>query len=199
MMTSSPSRRKPTKLPTVEPSSEQPTRQPVSTSTDLLTNVPTYNNDSTEEPSSTASTSSPILQTNAPTSQSPTSELTTSPTPSLWNCIPNPARCACRSDQTDYRGTIAITTSGRTCQRWDDQSPHSHPPLHITYPNAGLDENYCRNPDGEDGAWCYTTDVDVRWELCTVPSCDEDDEDGSSTSGDTDEDVSKVSGGHAVF
>jgi hypothetical protein len=36
--------------------------------------------------------------------------------------------------------------------------------------------------------------VDVRWELCTVPSCDEDD-DGSSTSGDTDEDVSKVSGG----
>ena len=99
------------------------------------------------------------------------------------------------SDQTDYRGTIAITTSGRTCQRWDDQSPHSHPPLHITYPNAGLDENYCRNPDGEDGAWCYTTDVDVRWELCTVPSCDED-EDGSSTSGDdTDEDVSKVSGG----
>jgi hypothetical protein len=39
--------------------------------------------------------------------------------------------------------------------------------------------------------------VDVRWELCTVPSCDEDeDDDGSSTSGDdTDEDVSKVSGG----
>lgn len=26
--------------------------------------------------------------------------------------------------------------------------------------------NFCRNPDGEDTIWCYTTDPDTRWELC---------------------------------
>ena len=28
------------------------------------------------------------------------------------------------------------------------------------------DHNYCRNPDGESGIWCYTTNPDSRWELC---------------------------------
>lgn len=36
---------------------------------------------------------------------------------------------------------------------------------------SGPEENYCRNPDGADTAWCYTTDSDVRFELCTVPTC----------------------------
>jgi len=27
-------------------------------------------------------------------------------------------------------------------------------------------ENYCRNPDGENTMWCYTTDPDTRWERC---------------------------------
>ena len=40
------------------------------------------------------------------------------------------------------------------------------------YPNAGLgDHNYCRNPDGEPGAWCYTTDPDQKWESCGVIDC----------------------------
>ena len=30
----------------------------------------------------------------------------------------------------------------------------------------GLDENYCRNPDGEESIWCYTLDVNVRWAYC---------------------------------
>ena len=39
------------------------------------------------------------------------------------------------------------------------------------YPSTGLgDHNYCRNPDGEDqGAWCYTTDPNHRWEYCACP------------------------------
>ena len=32
--------------------------------------------------------------------------------------------------------------------------------------------NYCRNPDKETSAWCYTTDSDVRWDYCGVPECD---------------------------
>ena len=30
------------------------------------------------------------------------------------------------------------------------------------------EHNYCRNPDGEPTAWCYTTDPASRWELCDV-------------------------------
>jgi len=44
----------------------------------------------------------------------------------------------------------------------------SHSRTIENYPNAGLGHhNYCRNPDGElEGAWCYTTDPNVRWEYC---------------------------------
>ena len=52
--------------------------------------------------------------------------------------------------QADYRGKINKTTSGRTCQRWDSQSPHSHTRTPGNYPNSGLEENYCRNPDGKE-------------------------------------------------
>ena len=52
--------------------------------------------------------------------------------------------------QADYRGKINKTTSGRTCQRWDVQSPHKHSRTPENYPNSGLEENYCRNPDGKE-------------------------------------------------
>ncbi|XP_078610906.1 uncharacterized protein LOC144881610 [Branchiostoma floridae x Branchiostoma japonicum] len=76
-------------------------------------------------------------------------------------------------DGESYRGTVAHTTTGLECQRWDSHSPHVHYAYTpFWYPNAGLDENYCRNPDGNDiGPWCFTTDPDVRWQLCDVPTC----------------------------
>lgn len=84
----------------------------------------------------------------------------------------NPATCGCEeAKQADYRGTIATTISGRTCQRWDSQFPHDHSNSPSDRPLSGLEENYCRNPDGEDTAWCYTTDPDKRWEACDVPTC----------------------------
>ena len=67
---------------------------------------------------------------------------------------------------SDYKGNASITVSGRTCQMWSVQTPHAH-----GWTDQG-DHNFCRNPDGEAGAWCYTTDPDVRWELCLVPECD---------------------------
>jgi hypothetical protein len=85
----------------------------------------------------------------------------------------DPLTCGCTSDrQASYRGDVALTISGLTCQAWDSQAPHGHSLTPDDVPDAGLESNYCRNPDGEDAAWCYTTDPNVRWELCAVPTCD---------------------------
>ncbi|XP_032537131.1 plasminogen-like isoform X2 [Chiroxiphia lanceolata] len=72
----------------------------------------------------------------------------------------------------DYRGSIAITESGNVCQRWNTQLPHKHGWIPDRYPCKGLEENYCRNPDGEKRPWCYTINSSVRWEYCTIPPCD---------------------------
>lgn len=77
----------------------------------------------------------------------------------------------------DYRGTQAVTESGLTCQAWSSQSPHGHSRTAERYPSAGLEENYCRNPDGESlGNWCYTTDPSRRWEYCAVRECPDEEE-----------------------
>ena len=92
------------------------------------------------------------------------------PTPAP--CVLDPMSCSCLDDQSDYRGTIAETETGKTCMRWDVQDPHSHTRTPANYPSSGLeDNNYCRNPDGEPRAWCYTTDPESRWEFCEVPRC----------------------------
>jgi len=78
--------------------------------------------------------------------------------------------CCGTKNCEDYRGTISVTISGKTCQAWDKQTPHQHSRFK-KYPNSGLVSNYCRNPDGEASAWCYTTDPKKRWELCDVPHC----------------------------
>lgn len=94
------------------------------------------------------------------------------PTPEKPQCKSDPTNCGCDDKlQADYRGTVSTTVDGRQCQRWDSQSPHSHTRTPDNYPSSGLTENYCRNPDGEPGAWCYTTDPSKRWTLCSVPKC----------------------------
>ncbi|KAM5228809.1 plasminogen [Ctenodactylus gundi] len=72
----------------------------------------------------------------------------------------------------NYDGKLAVTVTGRTCQNWSEQSPHKHNRTPENYPCKNLEENYCRNPDGERAPWCYTTDSEVRWEYCEVPSCE---------------------------
>ncbi|XP_066275255.1 plasminogen-like [Branchiostoma lanceolatum] len=71
-----------------------------------------------------------------------------------------------------YRGTVAVTWSGKTCQHWDSQTPHQHMWTSTNYPAYGLDGNYCRNPDpsGRDGAWCLTMEPGQFREKCRVPS-----------------------------
>eukprot|EP00058_Branchiostoma_floridae_P019988 XP_002605478.1 hypothetical protein BRAFLDRAFT_92895 [Branchiostoma floridae] len=70
-----------------------------------------------------------------------------------------------------YRGTVAVTVAGKTCQRWDSQTPHGHDRTPANYPEGGLVDNYCRNPDGWYAIWCYTTDPSQRWDYCDVPVC----------------------------
>lgn len=75
----------------------------------------------------------------------------------------------------DYEGSKSVSKSGKTCQRWDTQTPHSHTRNNVNdFPESQLEDaaNYCRNPDNEpDGPWCYTTDPNKRWEYCDVPLC----------------------------
>ncbi|CAH1777808.1 unnamed protein product, partial [Owenia fusiformis] len=86
--------------------------------------------------------------------------------------------CDCRTSKTarEYNGEISKTRSGKTCQRWDSQSPHSHSNYDPSdFPEHSLSDasNFCRNPSSySEGAWCYTTDPTVRWELCDIPVCD---------------------------
>ena len=76
----------------------------------------------------------------------------------------------------EYMGQIAETKSGKTCQAWASQSPHSHGyGKDEMFPEGSAEDakNYCRNPDGSSYLWCYTTDPSTSWEKCVVPLCGE--------------------------
>ncbi|CAM9358488.1 unnamed protein product [Lampetra fluviatilis] len=72
----------------------------------------------------------------------------------------------------DYRGRVSTTRLGIQCQRWDSKSPHK-PIIDVkNYPKAGLERNFCRNPDNDrHGPWCYTTDLEQEWDYCGLKPC----------------------------
>uniref|UniRef100_A0A5F8GG37 Hepatocyte growth factor n=1 Tax=Monodelphis domestica TaxID=13616 RepID=A0A5F8GG37_MONDO len=73
-----------------------------------------------------------------------------------------------------YKGTISITKSGIKCQPWNSMIPHEHGFLPSSYRGKDLQENYCRNPRGEEGGpWCFTSNPEVRHEVCDIPQCSE--------------------------
>ncbi|XP_077994329.1 uncharacterized protein LOC144448053 [Glandiceps talaboti] len=80
----------------------------------------------------------------------------------------------CYMDESgkDYRGIVNKTESGRHCQKWSRQTPHTHnySPQIVTDKGIG-DHNYCRLPSiaqGQVRPWCYTTEPEIRWEHCNV-------------------------------
>ncbi|XP_021356566.1 plasminogen-like [Mizuhopecten yessoensis] len=69
-------------------------------------------------------------------------------------------------ENPNYVGQVTCTKTGRTCQRWDQQVPHSH-----GYFTGSDINNYCRISSDTSEPWCYTTDPSVRYESCPVPKC----------------------------
>ncbi|XP_019633250.1 PREDICTED: uncharacterized protein LOC109476684 [Branchiostoma belcheri] len=70
-----------------------------------------------------------------------------------------------------YTNNATIMAGDRLCQRWDSQFPHSHPHTPQAHPDAGLEENFCRNPDNKDRPWCYTRNGTETWGYCDVTEC----------------------------
>lgn len=85
------------------------------------------------------------------------------------------AECKITKKGVEYTGTLRVTKSGRTCQRWDSQSPHTHGfTAHFKYPELSVSnaQNFCRNPSNDpNGPWCLTTDPQVYKEYCDVYFC----------------------------
>ncbi|EMP34804.1 Hepatocyte growth factor [Chelonia mydas] len=74
----------------------------------------------------------------------------------------------------NYKGTISVTKSGIQCQAWNSMIPHEHSFLPSSYRGKDLQENYCRNPRGEEGGpWCFTSNPEKRHEVCDIPLCSE--------------------------
>ncbi|KAI8496209.1 hypothetical protein Bbelb_260500, partial [Branchiostoma belcheri] len=88
----------------------------------------------------------------------------------VFACDALPTRCFYAVDKEEATQGPA---GDRLCQRWDSQSPHSHPHTPQAHPDAGLEENFCRNPDNKARPWCYTTDPTLRWNYCNVMECAE--------------------------
>ena len=92
---------------------------------------------------------------------------------SLPSPPPPPLSCIMGVNGALYRGGASTTASGLECQAWTSQTPHGHSRTPNNFPDSGLgDHNFCRNPDGEPGPWCYTIDPSVRWKYCSqIPEC----------------------------
>ena len=69
-----------------------------------------------------------------------------------------------------YRGCQSKTISGKTCQAWEEQTPHKHAwdtvATRARDGLGGVENNYCRNPDAADTIWCFTTDPKQVRESC---------------------------------
>ena len=57
----------------------------------------------------------------------------------------------------NYRGKQNKARDGSECKNWSEEKKSD-------WPNAGLEKNYCRNPDSEPSIWCYK--IEGGWTFC---------------------------------
>ena len=128
-------------------------------------------------------TKAPITQ--APTAKAPT-KMDTAGTAVVDKSVSECFTATVNGDAANYRGTVSKTTNGLGCLPWNVRNKSAPTSLGSwtgywtgnsdAAANGVGNHNYCRNPDGETGAWCYTTSSNTRWMLCDVgkpkTSCD---------------------------
>jgi len=70
----------------------------------------------------------------------------------------------------NYRGCQTRSKSGKECQKWTSQYPHTHNfGTKATNNQNGLGNHaMCRNPNNHPTIWCLTKDPNKRWENCEV-------------------------------
>ncbi|CAG0883081.1 unnamed protein product [Darwinula stevensoni] len=81
----------------------------------------------------------------------------------------------------EYMGIKNKTKTGKDCLRWDSK-PYGKPDdfesmmfygEHFLNEDPGSHENYCRNPALRERPWCFVLDLDIQWEYCDIPMCDD--------------------------
>ena len=86
----------------------------------------------------------------------------------------NQPPCRTSNVASDFTGSWSRTYSGKTCQRWDSQTPHGHgySAAHFIGENyLSSASNFCRDPNNSGRLWCFTTDPHTVSEPCDIPMC----------------------------
>ncbi|XP_076616569.1 factor VII-activating protease-like [Chaetodon auriga] len=88
-------------------------------------------------------------------------------------CESGPGDCY-SGDGQKYRGSVSVTEGGKDCLDWHSYFilKNGEDPF-VTYSDFdGLENNYCRNPDGDDKPWCfYKKQGKLEWDYCKVKKC----------------------------
>ncbi|XP_036747755.1 prothrombin isoform X1 [Manis pentadactyla] len=73
-----------------------------------------------------------------------------------------------------YQGRLAVTALGSPCLAWASRQVKALSKDKDFSPTVPLEENYCRNPDGdEEGAWCYVSGEPLVMEYCDLDYCED--------------------------
>ena len=79
--------------------------------------------------------------------------------------------CTLTREGREYKGTMAVTKSGKQCQTWLHNDRYNNEDFSDATPEDA--ENFCRNPDSSlHGPWCFTSlDARTQSEDCNIPYC----------------------------